>query len=170
MNVKQFLSLLIKAVGLFLFVKAMLLFPNVLAFAFTSLSMSDQAFSILFLQILIFIMYCLITYWALFKSDWIADKLLNNDMKTEQVIAFKIHRSVVLSIAIIAAGLFIFINELPDFIYKFGNYFLNEQFKEKGLIRQSSIQLLSSAIELIIGYLLFSKSSYWVKIIEKKRK
>lgn len=170
MNVKQFLSILIKVLGLFLLVKVILIFPDVFAFAISSIKNIQHFLPIFLSQFVLLVFYCLFVYWGIFKSDRIADKLLKEEMKSETVMAFKIHRSVILSMAIIVAGLFIFISELPDFVSKFCNYFLNDQFKDKVLTKQAAIQLLSSAIKLLIGFILFSKSAFWVKVIEKRRK
>src|SRR4051812_9232533 len=118
------------------------------------------------------IIYCLMIYVLLFKTDKIVDKL-KLDSKFEKVLELNIHRSTVLSLSVIIAGIVIIIQAIPLLIRQLTMYF---QFRSANRGLLNSIEpfdwgfTVCYVAELAIGMLLLNNQQLVVNYIETRRR
>jgi hypothetical protein len=100
------------------------------------------------------------------KTDWLINKLKLSEGFSEEKIELSIHRSTLLSIAIIVIGGVIFIDSLPHFCREAWHYL--QQYSRS--TSASFGWLVFYLIRVMLGYLLMAYHRVIVNFIERKRK
>ena len=114
----------------------------------------------------------LISYLLLFKTDLIIDKLQLDKGFKEEVIPLNIHRTTILSIAIIMIGGLLIINELGNFCRQLFLYYQEVKLSKQNYLSKNPNILYSiiSFVKIILGLLLIMYQKQIVHFIEWRRK
>jgi hypothetical protein len=168
MNLKGLLIVILKILAIYTIVQGLLYFPQILN-AFGSISRYSSFWMAIFylIEVLLTVsLYIFIGLFLIYRTDWIVDKIIREKKLEEDFTTFKIHRSVVLSIAIIIIGGLILVNEIPNFIRQLYNYYLSPD--DHRAFRYD--YQISSFIKILIGLYLVYYNNLIVAWIEKTRK
>ena len=114
----------------------------------------------------------LISYLLLFKTDLIIDKLKLDKGFGEEFIQLNIHRTTILSIAILIMGGLLIINELGNFCRQLFLYYQEVKLnKQNYLSKNPNISYsIISFVKIILGLLLIIYQKQIVHFIEWRRK
>ncbi|UYZ63509.1 hypothetical protein [Hymenobacter weizhouensis] len=112
-------------------------------------------------------LYCLLPYAFIFKPAWLADKLQLSSGIEQEAIPLAVHRSTILSVAIIVVGGLLLVNELPNFLRLLLAY---SQERRGGVIDPELTNLVQTATKIALGALLISKQRQLVNFIEYQRR
>ena len=120
MKPRTFFALMIKIIGIYLVLSSIEVVPQFFStlFSFFGNGGDDNYLSILWairIVISIFVWYFIILRYCLFRTDWIIDKLALDKHFTEEKIEINIHRTTVLTIAVVVIGGLMFVEALPSF-------------------------------------------------------
>lgn len=169
MTVKNFWTILLKVLGIWLVIGA---FSTISQFvtAFSFIGTNANWWNSLYIAGLLFCtigLYALILWLFVFKTSWLIDILKLEKGFAEDKIEFEIQSSVILKIATIVAGAFIFIDSLPHFC---SQVFLFFQQKSMLVENTATTWLIIYLVKTVIGYLLMTNSKSVVEFIEKHEK
>ncbi|MDR3695772.1 hypothetical protein [Mucilaginibacter sp.] len=106
----------------------------------------------------------------LFRTDWLIGILkLDNSIKEEKL-EINVHRSTVLKIVIMLAGIAMFADSLPLFLKELYSYYqqINDTVHFKNYPRASII--ITELVKVLISYFMMTSSRLIVNFIERKRK
>jgi hypothetical protein len=118
---------------------------------------------------LILLVYVFISYFLIFKSDLIIDKLKLDTGFDQETIPLNIHRSTILSISIIVIGGLIIADEIPNLCRQLFAYFQEKRMTYGQTNPNISYSVLAGA-KIVIGLLLIGNQRQIVNFIEHKRK
>jgi hypothetical protein len=113
--------------------------------------------------------YVAISYFLIFKSDYIIDKLRLDQGFEEEHLSLNLHRSVILSIALIVVGGIMMAESIPSLLIQLFNYVQDR----KTYYREPNGQvatILITVFKLIIGMILVFNQRQIVNAIELNRK
>ncbi len=105
----------------------------------------------------------------MFKTNLIIDELKLNWGFVESELSFKVHRSTVLSIAVIVIGGLIFVDGLPELCVRTYRYF-QEKRMTGGYGSQSLAYIIFAGIKVVSGLILMAAHRPIVNLIELKKK
>ena len=117
----------------------------------------------------ILLIYGLLSFYLIFKTDLVIDKLKLDKGFDQEAIPLNIHRTTILSIAIIIIGGLLIINETGNFCRELVLYFQEKQFTYMQKSPSISYVILSAA-KIIIGLVLLGNQKLIVHFIEMRRK
>ena len=119
--------------------------------------------------LLILLVYGLVSYYLVFKTEIIINKLKLDKGFDQETIPLNIHRSTVLSISIIVIGGLIVADEIPNLCRQLFSYFQERRMNYSHTNMTLSYSVLASA-KIIIGILLMTRQRQIVNFIERQRK
>jgi hypothetical protein len=169
MSVRNFWTVLLKLLGIWLVLQGVVVLPQVIsAIPFFGRNNNENLLATLYvlgLVLLTFCFYIFVLRLFVFKTSWLIDKLKLENGFNEERIEFNIKNSSILTIAIIVIGGLIFVDSFPLFcrqVFKF--------FQQKNMFNESpsSGWIIFELVKTIIGYLLMTNSKLIVKFIEKQ--
>lgn len=99
------------------------------------------------------ILYCLLTWLFIFRSDSIVKILKLDKSFGESAIQVNFERRTILRVAIIFAGGWILINEIPEF-FRHAMYYYQERKMYVRMTRPDVSYILMSSMKILIGILL----------------
>lgn len=171
MSIRSLFNIILKVLGIF-FIKDILETILQLVSLILNLTKSDivgEAIWALLFTILILLIYGLISYYLIFKTESIIDKLKLDSGFDEESIALNMHRSTILSICIIVIGGLMIANEIPNLCRQLFFYY-QEKRMTYGQTNPSISYSVLAAVKIIIGLLLIGNQRQIVNFIELKRK
>lgn len=116
------------------------------------------------------VLYSLFAWALIFRTEGVINLLrLDKFAGTQEINGLQVHRSVVLSIAIIAAGGWLLINEVPQF-FRHALYYYQERKIYVRMARPDISYLAASALKIGIALLMLIFNRTLVKVIELRRK
>lgn len=171
MTTRSLFNIILKILGIF-FIKDILatvpqLFSSI--FYLTKADTIVESIWILVTSILILFVYGLISFFLIFKSNLIIDKLKLDKGFDQDTIPLNIHRSTVLSISIIVIGGLILTDEIPNLCRQLFAYFQEKRLTYGYTNPSISYSVLAGA-KVVLGLLLISNQKQIVNFIERKRK
>lgn len=168
MSIRTFWTIFIKILGIWLVLDCFsIIAQGISTVIFTNSDDDLEIFGGILISIMMTLgIYVFILWLFVFKTSWIIDQLNLEKGFTEEKIELNIERSTILNIAIIVIGGLMFINALPEFCMQILNYI---QQKNMLIESVSAGWIFFHLVEIIIGYLLMTKSQNVVKFIEKQR-
>ena len=119
--------------------------------------------------LLFLLLYGAISYYLIFKTDLIIDKLKLDKGFDSDAISLNIHRSTILSIAVIVIGGLLFIDEFPNFCRQLFSYFQQSKMSF-GLVKPTISYVVISGIKVTFAFFLMSEQRLIVNVIERRRK
>lgn len=108
----------------------------------------------------------------LFKPDWLIDKLKLDQSIKEEKLELNIHRSTVLTIAILLAGILMFVDSLPLLLKELYGYYQYQKMTDFGRFRdyRGASFIIVEVAKLFISIFMIGGSRPIVNFIERKRR
>ena len=136
---------------------------------FTDADTVSEGIWTLILTTLILLVYVMVSYYLIFKSDLIIDKLKLDKGFDQETIPLNIHRSTILSISIIVIGGLLIADEIPNLCRQLFSYFQEKRMTYGQTNPNISFSVLAAA-KIVIGLLLVGNQRQLVNFIELKRR
>jgi hypothetical protein len=171
MTIKTLLNIILKVFGLF-FIKDILISIQQLFLLFIMQGTEYQSSTLVFKEAIMMVgmtlIYILVAYRLIFKSDTLIEKLHLARGIDQDTIALNTHRSTILSISIIVIGGYMVVNEIPYLGRQLFTYYQQKNAYEQTTF--SSSYIILAGTEIIIGLLLIGLQRPIVNLIERQRK
>jgi hypothetical protein len=119
---------------------------------------------------LIIVLYLLVLYFCLFRTDWIIDKLKLDKGFKEEKFELNIHRSSIYSISIIVIGGLVLIRSFPQLIRQLLIYFQQGSLPRDYSSNPTWSFILLNFIETLIGLYFITSSRTIANFIERQRR
>lgn len=136
---------------------------------FPQYSDTNEAFFNLGVALPPLVLYTLFTWALLFRTSSIINLLHLDDQPGSPEARIRLHRSTILSIAVILGGGWILVQELPEF-FRHAVYYVQERKLYVRMARPDISYLAMSAFKLLIGLILILFNRRVVNMIELRRK
>jgi hypothetical protein len=171
MTPRSLFNIILKVLGLFFLQDFLAAMPQLFS-VFLFLSKADtltEAVWTLAASLLTLLAYGITSYYLIFKSGFLIDKLKLDKGFDQEVIPLNMHRSAILSISIIVIGGLMVANEIPNLCRQLFSYY-QEKRLTFGMTHSNISYSIFSAVKLLIGILLIVNQQQIVHFIEWKRK
>jgi hypothetical protein len=171
MTTRSLFNIILKILGIFFIKDILATLPQLLSIILylTKADTVDESIWTLVMTILILLVYGLVSYYLIFKSDLIIDKLKLDKGYDHETIPLNIHRSTILSISIIVMGGLIIADEIPNLCRQLFAYFQEKRMTYGQTNPSISYSVLAGA-KIVIGLLLIGNQRLIVNFIELKRR
>jgi hypothetical protein len=171
MTTKSLFNIILKVLGIFFLKDVLATVPQIIS-VFLYFSKADTVMEgvwTLLFTIVILAVYCLVSYYLIFRSDLIMEKLRLDQGFDQEIIPLNIHRSTVLSISIIVIGGLMVAENIPALCRQLFAYY-----QEKRMTYRQTDPSLSFAVmegvKIVIGLLLIGNQRLIVKFIELQQR
>lgn len=116
--------------------------------------------------------YLFLVIAFLFRTGWLIDLLKLDKSTKEEKIELNIHRSTVLTIAVLLSGILLFVDSLPQFLKEFYGYYQYQKMSELGRFADypRTSFIIVQLVKLFISIFMIGASRAIVNLIERKRK
>lgn len=175
MSFKNLFRIILKVIGIF-FIKDILgMFPQLFsaAYFFNADLISESGSLIVYTLVpfCAFVVYCVMAYYLVAKSDWVINKLgLLNELEGEEI-KLNIHRSTIVSICLLLIGIYVIVDSIPDFVSYSLVYLRDNELAYGSLDYNVSYQpALVAASKILIAYIVITNQRRITSWIEKKSK
>ncbi|RYZ87982.1 MAG: hypothetical protein EOP04_10400 [Proteobacteria bacterium] len=171
MTIRAVFQIILKILGVFFIKDILETIPQLLSVGLYMTRQDSQIEAIwtLLSTVLMLFVYCSVCYYLIFRTNLLIDKLKLDQGFDEQTISWSIHRSTVLSICVIVIGGLIIVDEAPNLCQRLFSYF-QEKRMTYGQTDPSISYSVTSAVKIIIGFLLIGNQRHIVSYIESRRK
>jgi hypothetical protein len=172
MTPRSFFTILIKIIGIYFLLQVLAAIPQIIASTSFYLVENNRMRDVFDALIIIVSVgyYVLVTWFFLFKTPYIIDKLALDKHFTEDTFALNIHRSTILRIATIVLGAVLLIETLPLFCKQIFSYFEQKIRTDRIGDNPATGYLILYFAKLFLGYFMLTSSRPIVNFIERKRK
>lgn len=171
MTIRTLFNIILKILGIFFIKDFLSLIPqlfSVFLFVTKADSVGDAIWTFVFSLLMLFI-YGLVSYYLIAKSNLIIDKLELDKGFDQDSIALNVHRSTILSIAVIVIGGLLVADEIPNFFRKLYLYF-QEKRMTYGQTNPTISYSVISGVKIAVGLFLMTGQRQIVNFIERQRK
>ena len=174
MTPRSFFAILLKIMGLYLVLASFTVVPELISTVFMFRNPNGDDWGMFAVTLGIWLMAFGLFYitlkYCLFKTDWLIDKLRLDQHFTEEKFDINIHRSTVLSIAVIVIGCLLFIESVPALCRQAYNYFASRPFLVNTRQGSNFGWVVFYGVKTFIGYWVMTNSRLIVNLIERERK
>ena len=170
MTPKSLFNIILKIIGIFFIKEALLILPSFVS-AILSIRSTTDTGEILFDLILylgVLLVYGAISYYLIFKTEWIIQKLKLENGFDESEFSLNIHRSTILRITVMVIGGLILADEIPNFCRQLYSYYMQKTMTHG--LHPTIAFLVLSVTKIIIGALLIAEQRKIVNFIEYKQR
>jgi hypothetical protein len=171
MTINTFWKIFLKIFGLYLIWQVLIVLPSffstVIFIGGQDKSAMFTSFSAITFMVLFFIF---VIRYSIFKPELTIEKLHLDKGFPDEKLEINIHRSSLLSIAIIVLGGLMFADGLPLLIYNVFYYIQRSDAFTKFSDNHATPYLVSNFLKVIIGYFMVADTRLIVNFIERKRK
>jgi hypothetical protein len=169
MTPKTFFTIILKIIGLFFIRDLLLSLPQLVSFIlYLKNGETLEAVWNLISAGIFILLELLICYYLIFKTYWIMHKLKLTEGFDQEVIPLNMHRSTILSIAIILIGGLILLDEIPNLCRRVFTY-IEERRVNYSEINKEVPYIVLSVVKIIIGILILTENRHIVSLIEKSK-
>jgi hypothetical protein len=171
MTPRSLFNIILKILGIFFIKDILATIPQLLS-VILLLSDSDttgEAIWTFSLTTLLLLIYGFVSFFLIFKSELIIDKLKLDKGFDQEIFPINIHRSAILSISIIVIGGLIVVDQIPNLCRQLFLYFQEKRITFGQTSPDISYSVLAAS-KVIIGLLLIWNQRKIVSFIEFKRK
>ena len=171
MTPRTLFNIILKILGVFFIKDFLVLIPQLLSvilFLSKSYTMTEAIWTF-GTSLLMLLAYGLVSYFLIFKTEFVIDKLKLDKGFNQESIPLNIHRSTILSISIIVIGGLLVVEEIPNFCRQLFSYF-QEKRLTYGQTNPTIAYSVVSGVKIIIGILLMTYQGKIVAFIERQRK
>jgi len=167
MTPKTFWTIFLKIFGLYLIWQTLIILPSFFSTLIFMGNSGDKVsvFTTLFAIVFIACFFIAILRYCIFKTDWIIEEGLS-----EEKLEINIHRSSLLSIAIIVLGGVMLADGLPLLVYYCFQYIQHDNTYTKFIENRSTPWIVTNFLKILFGYFMVADSRLIVNFIERKRK
>ena len=171
MTPRSLFNIILKVLGIFFIQDFLAAIPQLLSVILylTSPDTHQEAIWTLIGSLLVLFAYGIVSYYLIFRTDVIIDKLRLERGFDQETIPLNIHRSTILSISIIVIGGLMLANDIPNFCRQLFSYY-QQQRMTRGLQKPQISFIIFSAVKFVIGFLSITNQRQVVSFIEWKRK
>jgi hypothetical protein len=171
MTTKDLFNIILKVLGIFFIKDILAIIPQLFSVGLylTKYDTVREAIWTLLLTLLMLFIYGLVSYYLIFKTNIIIDKLKLDKGFDQETISLNIHRSTILSIAIIVIGGLMLADGIPDLCRQLFAYF-QEKRMTYGQTNPAISYSVFALAKIVIGLLLISNQRQIVNFIESRRK
>jgi hypothetical protein len=171
MTLRTLFNIILKILGIFFIKDFLAIIPQVISsfFFITNSDTGGEGVWVLASVLLFLFLYGAISYYLIFKTDLIIDKLKLDKGFDNDTISLNIHRATILSISIMVIGGLLFVDEFPNFCQQLFSYF-QERRMSFGLNKPTISHVVISGIKITIAFFLMSEQRLIVNVIERRRK
>ena len=171
MTPRSLFNIILKVLGIFFIQDFLAAIPQVLSvfLLFVTPEGRQEAIWTLVSTLLILFVYGLVSYYLIFRTDAIIDKLKLENGFNQEAFQLNMHRSTILSISIIVIGGLIVANEIPNFCRLLFSYYQQKRLTH-GLQDPGISRIVMSGAKIIVGILMLTNQRQIVRFIEWKRK
>ncbi len=172
MTIRNLFNIILKIIGI-IFIKEIILKLDQLlsVFYYETMYQNEALMNVILINAavncIIILFYLITARLLIFRSEMIINWMKMDKDFEEKELNLNIHRSVILSIAIIVIGGLMVAEGIPELIQRWYAYNENEN---RGLIDQSKFKVAIPAINILIGILMVNFHKQIVNLIEVKRK
>jgi len=172
MTPKTFWILFLRIFGLYLIWQTLTLLPSLFSTLIYMFKANDglSVFSTICAIVLIGCTFALVFRLCLFKTEMVIEKLHLARGFGEEKFDINIHRSSLLSIAIIVLGGLMLTEGLPLLAYHGFQYFQRDNTYNSFTSNLSSPWIVTNFLKVLFGYFMVTDSRLIVNFIERKRK
>jgi hypothetical protein len=172
MTPRTFWLILIKVIGVYFILNSLqLIVPFITSTLFISKEDTSSSFIELFLGFVVVAgLYFLVVRYCIFRPEFIIDKLRLDKGFGDEKIEIRIHRSTVLTIAIIVMGGIMFVEVLPILCQQLFSYI--QSTGAENLLRDTHKYgwIIFYLVKLFISLFMMTSSRSVVNFIERKRR
>lgn len=172
MSVRNLFNLILKILGIFFLSNILEALSRLLSVLVYMPQYDSERQAIFNLGVTIppLVLYSLFAWALIFRTDGVISLLrLDKFAGTLEIKGLQVHRSVVLSIAIIAAAGWLLINELPEF-FRHALYYYQERKIYVRMARPDISYLAVSALKILLALLALIFNRTLVNVVELRRK
>jgi len=170
MTIRSLFQIILKVLGVFFIKDILATLPQLLSVGLFMTRSDSQGEGLwtLVTTLLILGVYSLVTYFLIFRTNWIVDKLRLDQGFREENLSLTIHRSTILSICTIVFGALIVVDEIPNLCRQLFSYF-QEKRMTYGQTNPSISYSVLAAAKILLGLLLIGNQRQLVNFIESRR-
>jgi hypothetical protein len=171
MTTRSLFNIILKVLGIFFIKDILTTIPQLLSVMLylTKSDTATEAIWTLITSILVLFVYGLVSYYLVFRSELIIDKLKLDNGFDQETIPLNIHRATILSISIIVTGGIIIADEIPNLCRQLFSYF-QEKRMTYGVTNPTISYSVLAAAKIMIGILLLGYQRQIVNFIEYRRR
>jgi len=171
MTPKSLFNIILKIMGLFL-LKDIIDTIIQIIYAIVEIIQSYSARDLLsfIFSFIILGIYYLIAHYLIFKTDFLINKFKLDKNFTQEIFPLNIHRSTILSIAIIIIGGFLLADNIPLLCRACYVYFQARSISDVFLKKPDITYIIMYAAKILVGLILIGNTQLLVNFIERKRK
>jgi hypothetical protein len=173
MTPRSLFNIILKVLGIFFIQDFLAAIPQLLSvflYAFTPEARQEAIWALVSALLLLFA-YGIVSFYLIFRTAIIIDKLKLDKGFDQEAFPLNIHRSTVLSISIIVIGGLIVVDEIPNFCRQLVSYYQAKRMTMGWQTQPSWISyIVLSGVKIIVGVLMLSNQRQIVRFIEWKRR
>ncbi|WP_259068272.1 hypothetical protein HDF24_08685 [Mucilaginibacter sp. X4EP1] len=171
MTPNTFWKFFLKIFALYLIWQILTIIPSFVSNLISSVSQDKGAlFTVFAGALFVVLLFTAIVRYCLFQTDRVIDKLHLEKGFPDEKLEINIHRSSLLSIAIIILGGVMLADALPLLIANIFSYIQGSDNTIKFRDNHATPYLIAYFLKVVIGYFLVADSRLVVNFIERKRK
>ena len=170
MTPRNVFIIILKILGIFFIKDIIEIIPQLIStiLYLTKSETVDEALWTLVFTLIILAVYFLISYYLIFKTNQIIDKLKLDQGFNQDSLTLNVSTSTILTIAIIVTGAFILTNEIPNLCRVLFSYF-QEKRMTYGQTKPDISYSIFSAGKIVIGLLLIGERKRIVEFITQRQ-
>jgi hypothetical protein len=171
MTPRSLFNIILKVLGLYFIQDFLAAIPQFISVPLYFLSKQEgnaEGIWMLLTGLLTVSAYGCVAFYLIFKTDLVIEKLKLEKGFDQDSLPLNIHRSTVLSIAVIVIGGLLVVNEIPTFCSQLVSYF-QEKRMTFGMTDPKISNTICSGVKILIGILLMTNQRVIVGWIEWKR-
>jgi hypothetical protein len=171
MTPRSLFNIILKVLGIFLLRDVLATIPQLLSIFlyFTKPDTAMEGIWTLLFIIVTLAVYSLVSYYLIFRSELIIDKLNLDRGFDQETIPLNVHRSTILSISIIVIGGLMVAEDIPALCRQLFAYF-QEKRMTHGATNPSLSYSVMNGVRIVLGLLLIGNQRKIVNFIEYKQR
>ncbi|HVY76330.1 MAG TPA: hypothetical protein VG890_15985 [Puia sp.] len=165
MTLRTLFSIILKLFGLYFLRDIFISIPELLSvILFFKTGQTTEALWTMLSSSMILALELSVSYWCIFRSNWIINKLKLTDGFDTTTIPLNIHRSTVVQIAIIIIGGLLLTDEIPNFCRRLFTYFQQRMLRYNGYNAETPY-IVISVVKIILAALILAEHRRIVSLI-----
>ena len=173
MTPRSLFTIILKIIGLFLIKEFLVSLASLVSigfsFAYRYDDLAGGGIWVILASLLVVFAYGFIAHYLIFRTEYVLDKLKLADGFDQDEFPLNIHRSTILSIAVIVIGGYMVASEIPNFCRQILLYFQQRRMAY-GVDDPSLSYVILSGVQIVVGLFLMAGQRHVVNLIERQRK
>lgn len=172
MTPNTFWTFFLRAFGLYLIWQTLTIVPSFFSTLIYINRTADKSdlFPTLSAIVFIVLFFIAVLRFCIFKTEWIIEKLHLSKGLADERIDVNIHRSSLLSIAVIVLGGLMVADGLPFLAFNILNYVQADSTYNTFSQNRASPYIISNLLKIVIGYFMMADNRLIINFIERKSK